>query len=145
MRKNVITKEELMRLGVTEVTEDGRVFRDGYEMKPQKVWAKHKWGKDKYYYVLIFYDPLVYAKQAEMRRKTKNGVRPILLHRVVYAWFHCSTPLDTMDICHLDDNPDNNNINNLKAVTHRENINMRKGNKCKYTTDKWKEEHNEAN
>lgn len=37
MRKNVITKEELMRLGVTEVTEDGRVFRDGYEMKPQKV------------------------------------------------------------------------------------------------------------
>lgn len=76
-----------------------------------------------------------------MGRKTKNGVRPILLHRVVYAWFHCSTPLDTMDICHLDDNPDNNNINNLKAVTHRENINMRKGNKCKYTTDKWKESH----
>ena len=132
MRKIKLTKEELIRLGVTEVTRDGRVFRDGYEMTPHKVTAKHKYGKDKHYWLLCFYDPLVWQKQKE-EGKRANGMRTLLLHRVVWTWFNGDTPLDYMDVCHIDDNPDNNCIDNLEVMTHHKNINARKiKNACKY-------------
>lgn len=48
-----------------------------------------------------------------------------------------------MDVCHVDDDPDNNCIYFLEVKTHQQNLYERKGNRSKFTTEKWKAEHNE--
>ena len=49
----------------------------------------------------------------------------MLVHRAVYAWFNGETP-DNMDVCHKDDDVENNCIDNLKADTHGNNIRERR-------------------
>lgn len=46
-----------------------------------------------------------------------------------------------MVIDHIDDNTFNNDIKNLQPLTYKQSIEKRKGHKCKYTTEKWRLEH----
>ena len=74
---------------------------------------------------------MVKFKNGELKNRPA-GIKMMLVARAVYAWFHGETP-DNKDICHKDDNPDNNHIDNLEALSHGENIRNRKiKGACKY-------------
>ena len=64
-------------------------------------------------------------KNGEPKKTKPTGISLMLVHRAVYAWFYFETP-DNMDVCHIDDNVENNCIENLKADTHGNNIRARK-------------------
>lgn len=49
------------------------------------------------------------------------GRKHFLVHRVVWEAFNGPIP-QGYDIDHIDGNPSNNSLNNLQAITHRENI-----------------------
>lgn len=119
--KKAITKEWLQALGVTDVTEDGKVTYKGKVLKEYKATCKHKHGKDKTYPVVAFYDSELH-KQQQTNGKACPGTRLILLSRVVYAWYHDICPSD-YDVDHIDNNPFNNHISNLRLLTRKENLN----------------------
>lgn len=67
-----------------------------------------------------------WVKKNGQPKKTKpTGISLMLVHRAVYAWFYLETP-DNMDVCHKDDDVENNCIENLVADTHGNNIRARK-------------------
>lgn len=72
------------------------------------------------------------AKNGYCRVETTKG-RHVLVHRLVYeAWG--SEPLDKAKVIdHIDCNPRNNHISNLRQVTQKENVNfsVMQGNFCK--------------
>lgn len=139
MKKKQITKEFLEKLGFTYCDPTtGQFYKGDYKQTYNKVWARKKWGTDKYYWVFSYYDADLYAEQMDLYKKglwvKKNGqpklskptgISMMLVHRAVYAWFKGETP-DDLDICHRDDNVDRNGIDNLKADTHGNNIRERK-------------------
>ena len=130
MKKIKVTKEFLERLGFTRCDEDGQLWKGDYKQTYVKIWARHKYGRDKYYWAFPYYDSEYYAKQMirykEGKIKTRpSGVKMMLVSRAVYAWFNGETP-DGLDICHRDDEPDNNYFENLVALTHGDNIRNRK-------------------
>lgn len=127
MKKQIITREFLEKTGITKITEDGRIFKGERELAQRKIVSKHKYGVDKVYLGVMLYDPDYYqyqkAEHAKNPNKYKipNGQKLILVHRIVYAWFHGATPRE-LDIAHKDDNSFNNSIDNLEAISHGENI-----------------------
>ena len=134
-----ITKEWLQSVGITEITEDGKVFTKHGERKPTIATCKHKHGKDKQYPVIAVYDPELYKDQ-KSRGKDCPGMRLLLLSRVVYAWFHEICPAE-YDVDHIDNNPFNNSISNLQLLTRKQNLNRREGRNqytCKLTDDQLK-------
>lgn len=50
------------------------------------------------------------------------------LHQLVMKYFGPPKPDENYEIDHIDGNEKNNNINNLRWVTHKENMNNRKNN-----------------
>lgn len=139
MKKKQITKEFLEKLGFTYCDPaTGQFYKGDYKQTYNKIWARHKYGNDKYYWAFSYYDADLYAEQMELYKKglwvKKNGepksykptgISMMLVHRAVWAWFNSDTPND-LDVCHKDDNVDNNAIDNLKADTHGNNIRERK-------------------
>ena len=129
MKKLKITKEQLEKIGITRC-EDGQFWKGDFKVSYSKIWCRHKYGNDKYYLAFSYYDADLYAKQMvewkEGHRKNRpTGIRLMLVHRAVYAWFNGETP-DNMDVCHRDDDVENNCIDNLKADTHGNNIRERR-------------------
>ena len=126
-----ITKEWLMSCGVTNVTEDGVIYRRGKVVKEILIKRPHKKsGKVKVYPGVQLYDP---AKYQELKKQ--EGVSPLdvshkcirgyLVSRVVFAWFNNICPGD-LDVDHIDNDPFNNSINNLQLLTRKENNNKHK-------------------
>lgn len=70
--------------------------------------CKHKFTKDKSYPIVSF---------------SYRG-KPICLPlaRVVFAWFHPDKSLKGLVIDHIDNNPYNNKLNNLRAITQEANL-----------------------
>lgn len=115
-----LTKEWLLERGVTNVTEDGHIFKGDYELSQIKVCRKHPNGINKYYMFVQIYDPVIYR---DFNRK--NGQRIILVHRAIYAWYNGVCP-DHMDINHIDGNSLNNQLSNLECISRKENLQKRK-------------------
>ena len=70
MKKLKITREQLEKLGFTRCDENGQLWKGDYKQTYNQVWARHKYGKDKYYWVFSYYDADLYAQQMI---KFKNG------------------------------------------------------------------------
>lgn len=113
-------------------TGDKRPSRDRIS---EEAWANGKQFRNSPYYITK--DGQVYntSKKIKMRlEKSGNYLRfsgaynlkgkHFLVHRAVWEAFNGPIP-EGYDIDHIDGNPHNNNLNNLQAITHQENIKRR--------------------
>lgn len=101
-----LTKEYLMSLGITEVTEDGKHIYKGDKEVTQ---YKHSDG----YLRVQLYDK-------ELYKAKKTPLKLIGVHRIVYTWFHGVTN-EGMVIDHIDNDKLNNNLSNLRELTPTDN------------------------
>lgn len=134
-RPTELTKKELMRLGITKVTEDGQVFI-GDRILKSYIQSKPSRFKTQQYRVVRVYDPKVYQAQ-----KAANGgkcipgktigLRGIVLSRLMYAWHRGIAPAN-MDVDHKDGNSLNDHISNLQLLSRQENLAKRKGHMNQY-------------
>ncbi len=87
------------------INEDGQVT--SYKRNKVRILKQQKATQSKkgYYQVRLF---------------NKDGDKLHYIHRLVYSTFVGEIP-DKMTIDHIDDDTSNNNVNNLKVVTRREN------------------------
>lgn len=128
-----LTKERLIELGVTDVTEDGDVYVHGKLKKVCVAKCKHANGNDKAYPIIAFTDKSGEKRYYYQRKKLKSGKFAyyykytyksvnIPLGRLVFAWFNGSIK-DDCD--HIDNDPFNNSISNLREVTRKMNLEKR--------------------
>lgn len=94
-----LTKEMLLNYGVTNVTEDGKVFKGEREVKQSL-------NNNGYYVVNLFKDKEIYT---------------VGVHRIVKCWFDEFIPSGYV-VDHMDNNKRNNNYDNLQLLTPSENI-----------------------
>ena len=142
MKKKKITREFLQKIGITRC-ENGQFYKGDFKIKYHKVWAIHrKSGNDKYYWTFTYYDVDLYQEQMRLYNEGKwvnkqgkpksykpNGISAMLVHRAVWAWYKGETPEEedrNIDVCHYNDEVDNNDINNLYIDDHIGNIHARK-------------------
>lgn len=109
-----LTRNYLEYLGVTNVTKDGRIFKGDKEA------TQYYDGR---YLSVAFYDPAIRLAIPFEKRRSDTGCGQFALgvHRIVYAWYNKIIPTG-MVIDHIDNNKTNNNLDNLRMVTPRENI-----------------------
>ena len=137
--RKTITKKDLVKLRITDVTEDGEIYYKGKPAKTFDAVCKHKYGKDKKYPVINIYDPNKHLEQVKNGNKLAPGNRLLLVSRVAYAWHHGICPGE-YDVDHIDNDPYNNNINNLQLLTRQENL-ARRNTRNKYTVGMSKEDY----
>lgn len=130
-----LTKKELMRLGITDVTEDGQVFIGDKKLKSY-IQTKNSRFKAQQYRVIRIYDPEVYqAQKAKYGGKCipgkTSGIRGIVLSRLMYAWHHGIAPAN-MDCDHIDGDSLNNHISNIQLLSRQANLAKRKGYRNQY-------------
>ena len=125
-----LTKQRLIELGVTDVTEDGQVYVNGKLRKATITTKETKYGGVKHYVIVALPDRNVKVPITQ-KKKTKQGIKnykawaykavTIPLGRLVVAWFTGSIEADE-DADHIDNNTFNNHIDNLQKLTRKENL-----------------------
>lgn len=126
-----LTKQDLQKLGVTDVHRDGTVYVHGTKKSPYPITTKHAYGENRTYLAVSLQD---YTEKVPITHhyKRKDGtvhdhktwayrVRTVPLARLVLAWFRGEIPGD-MDADHIDGDPMNNHIKNLQMISRRENL-----------------------
>ena len=114
-----LTKEDLIKFGITDVSEDGLTILNK-KGKPLKQYLKNK-NKPEGYKQIVLYDPLKRQAVPKEKRKTSTGQFSLDVHRIVYIWFHGEQP-ESMVVDHIDNNKQNNNKDNLQLLSPYQNI-----------------------
>lgn len=113
-----LTKEDLIRYKITDVSEDGKhIYKNGIETKQ---FPKNKKYPNSYKTIMI-YDPLLRQLVPKEERTNSSGQIPIDVHRVVYVWHHGDIP-QGMVVDHIDNDKTNNHKDNLQLLTPYENV-----------------------
>ena len=127
-----LTKEDLIKLGVTDVYKNGTVYVQGTKKNPRIVKGPARpYGTQCEYLVISFQDYSVKYKTIQ-RAKRKDGsiyegpawsykVRNIPLGRVMLAWFTGSIEADE-DADHIDGDTFNNHLDNLQKLSRKANL-----------------------
>ena len=113
-----LTKEYLMKLGITDVTPDGLHIYRGSEELAQYI-PKAKNVKRRYFRVSL-YDPELRQATPKEERTNTTGAITIPVHVINYVWNKGPRKLGRV-VDHLDNNPLNNHIDNLQLISQREN------------------------
>ena len=124
---SALTKQQLINLGVTDVTKDGKVFKDGVECKIRILKNKYKHSTNVYQIpVVSFVD-----KSKKIPFVTKDGYNSytygalnISVARIMFVWFVRDIEYGEQ-IDHIDNNTLNNTLDNLQALTQKENLKKR--------------------
>ena len=114
-----LTKEHLMKLGITDVTPDGLHIYKGSEELAQYI-PKTKNVKRRYFRVSLYDPELRQATPKEERTKT-TGAIIIPVHVINYVWNRGPRKLGLV-VDHIDNNQLNNHIDNLQLISQRENV-----------------------
>lgn len=137
-----LTREELEKSGITEITEDGRVFKHGVEVKPH--WTR-KDSPNSYLSINIYdldeNDQPIKIPRRYVPKGCKKALdtytykyRTLGLHRVIWAWKYGEVP-DGMIVDHINNRHKDiidYTISNLQLTTPEENVNKEKKNWHKY-------------
>ena len=119
-----LTKQQLIDLGITDVTKDGKVFKNGVECKIKILVNKYKHSTKTYQVPVVqFVD-----KSKKIPFVTKNGYHSytygcmnISVARIMFVWFIRDLEYGEQ-IDHIDNNTLNNTLDNLQALTQAENL-----------------------
>lgn len=130
-----LTKQQLIDLGVTDVTKDGKVFKNGVECKIQILKNKYKHSTKTYQVPVVqFMD-----KSKKYPIVTKDGynsyaygVMNIAVARIMFVWFIRDIEYGEQ-IDHIDNNPLNNTLDNLQVLTQEENLKKKGISRNQYT------------
>ena len=121
---SALTKQQLIELGVTDVTKDGKVFKNDVEWKIVMLKNKYKHSTNVYQIpVVSFVD-----KSKKIPFVTKKGYNSytygalnISVARIMFVWFVRDIEYGEQ-IDHIDNNPLNNTLDNLQVLTQEENL-----------------------
>lgn len=114
-----LTKEYLMKLGITDVTPDGLHIYKGSKELAQYI-PKTKNAKRRYFIVTL-YDPELRQATPKEERTSTTGAITIPVHVINYVWNKGPRKLGLV-VDHIDNNPLNNHIDNLQLINQRENV-----------------------
>ena len=109
-----LTKEYLQKLGITNITQDGKHIYFGKNEAKQYMISSG-------YLAINAYDKDIHKIVYPITKSRSAGTISIPVHRAVYAWYHGST-VENKDIDHINDIKTDNRIENLQVLTHKENI-----------------------
>ena len=126
-----LTKEDLIKYGVKEITEDCKViFEDGRVLEKEEDFTKNKQG----YLTFNVYDldengnRIKRPSKQRYKDKVYNintyKIRTICLHRAMFAWFNNEVP-EGLVIDHINNKHDtlyDNKLENLQLLTPRDNL-----------------------
>lgn len=119
-----LTKQELIDGGITDMSVDGRVWRNGIEIKEFSLNSKG-------YKVIYIYDRDADGNCIKVPSKRPGHYtyksRTISLNRAMIAW-HYGVIEDGMVADHIDNNKNNYNLDNLQAISQKDNANKDKDN-----------------
>lgn len=108
-----LTKSYLEKLGITNVSEDGKIFRGDNEVSQHLSNSGHL--------IVMLYDPLRRLAVPPAERTNTTGSVYLPVHRIVYAWYHGEVP--TGLVCdHCNNIKTDNRLENLQLLTPGENI-----------------------
>lgn len=130
-----LTKQQLIDLGVTDVTKDGKVFKNGVECKIIILKNKYKHSTKIYQNAVVqFID-----KSKKFPFVTKDGynsyaygVMNISVSRIMFVWFIRDLEYGEQ-VDHIDNNPLNNTLDNLQALTQEDNLKKKGISRNQYT------------
>ena len=114
-----LTKDYLMKLGITDVTPDGLHIYKGSKELAQYI-PKTKNVKRRYFRVNL-YDPELRQATPKEERTSTTGTIIIPVHVINYVWNRGPRKLGLV-VDHIDNNPLNNHIDNLQLINQRENV-----------------------
>lgn len=141
MTSKLLTREMLQEHGITNITEDGRIFIGDKEVKQTVAAKKGKYKVQQPYAKVQFSD-----KSQKRYYINKNGYEywtypavSILVNRAVYAWYYGEVPAG-YEVDHIDNNTTNNHLSNLRLLTKEENLARKPVSKNQYTYWKTDEE-----
>ena len=124
-----LTKDDLIRSGIKEITEDCKViFEDGRVLEKEEDFLRNETG---YLYFLVDETDPVTVIQKQLKG-VQNTSRLIYLHRAMYAWFRGGVPKDRV-VDHLNNRHTtlyDNRLDNLQILTEKENLNKDRFGKC---------------
>jgi len=128
----LLTKDMLQYLGVTEVTENGEVYKGKNKVCAHYIRHFHAYGKDRVYIGITLNDRKVIDP-----KYNRPKVYCFQLGRLMLAWFNGKIE-GWQDCDHIDNNPLNNHISNLQAISRKENL-KRKTKSNAQISKEWRE------
>ena len=126
------TKAELIRMGVTDVTRDGKVYVNGKRKHISIMKCRHKYGTNRNYPYVALTDKEAPKVPITAHWTTKDGAthdypswryKTVLVpvSRCVYVWHVEDIPAG-MDCDHINGDPFDNRVDNLQVITRKENL-----------------------
>ena len=116
MYSGTVTKEYLMKLGITDVSRDGQHIMKG----DKELHQRSPKGLNGYKAVCI-YDSNSYKEELKNLDNGSMGNYDFYVHRVVWAWYHgATTPGLVID--HINNNRGDNRLENLQELTIGDNV-----------------------
>jgi len=119
-----VTKEYLMKLGITNVTPDGYHVYKGDKEIGQHLPKSSKVKRN--YLQVMLYDPELRQTTPKEERTHGTGAISVPVHVINYVWNKGDRP-EGMVVDHIDNNPLNNHISNLQLLTQKENLAKERG------------------